>query len=1423
MARLRTFSLLLASGAILSATALMAQGVAPTARIVDRINESQLLTLRGNTHPAAKAQNDRGRVNAQTPMTDLILVLSRGAEQQAAFDKFVASQYDSTSPNFHKWLEPEEVGEQFGPAQSDIDTASGWLRSHGFSVDEITKDRMSIRFSGTAAQVEGAFHTEIHNLEVKGRQHIANMTDPQIPAALVPSVAGVKALHNFFPHPLHRVGSPVTLNRETGKWERVGGTQEPLSLARGTAAPSSPRPEFGITVGSNLIEDVAPYDFAIIYNVLPLWNANPAIDGTGQTIAIAGTSNINLNDVVAFRSAFKLPANPVTVVIANGTDPGQCAVNPTSYCTLDDQLENTLDVEWAGAVAKGASIVLVTAGSDSQTTDTLWAAENYIVQNKTAPVMNVSYGECELGMGSVGNAEYYNLWQTAASEGIAVFVATGDSGSPACDQGGSSQYGNPYEAEYGLSVSGMASTPYNTAVGGTDFNWGSTASPYWNSSNTASQGGANAKGYVPEVPWNDSCANPEVLDLAKQMASLLNDSGISVATPSDGEMACNIIANYYSDFRPDFSWLVDTVGGGGGKSNCVMNDSSYVSSCTGTSTTSGVPLVNDGYKKPAWQAGVTGIPTDQVRDIPDVSFFASNGFSGSAYLICVSANGSCTYSSSSEPSGEEVGGTSVSSPAMAGVMALINQKSGTPQGSPNAGLYYLAAKQTYSACSSETVTSSSASCYFNDVDKYTIAMPCDYGFGGDISPNCKPTHTADTVGLVGGYSAAAGYDLATGLGSLNVANVVKNWPGPIAPAVTLAPGTVTFASTLQGTAATAQTVTLKNSGNAPLTGVAVSMTGDNSFTQTNTCATTLAANATCPITVKFTPSSVGQLSATLTVADNAANSPQTISISGTGAVAAPAVGLSASTLTFASTAVGAAAATQKITVTNSGTAALTWNSPAVSLAGNSSFTQTNTCTMSLAIKATCVITVTFKPSGVGTLTATVSLADNATGSPQTISLSGTGSGAVAGLSTNSITFADTAVGSSAPVQSVTLSNTGNAALALASTAISISGTNATSFSKTTTCGTTLAANATCTVSVTFKPTAGGHLSATLNIAGTTGGLPLQAALAGTGLAPAVSFSSTSLTFSGTPVGTSAATQQVTLTNSGTAPLTLAATAITLSGTGATSYSQTNNCGTSVAASGMCAITVTFTPKASGALSAALAIADNATGSPQKVTLSGSGTVPVAALSPTSLTFSGTTVGTSAATKNITLSNTGGAPMTVTGITLTGTGATSFSQTNTCAQGVAAGSNCTITVTFSPKASGALSAAINVADNATGSPQKVTLTGTGATPTVTLTPTTLSFSSTAVGASAAAKTVTLKNTGTGTLLLNGQGQGISITGTNAASFSQSNNCGGSVAASASCTITITFTPASKGSLAGAVTVTDNATGSPQKVTLSGTGQ
>ena len=178
--------------ALLSGAAATAQNASPTVRILNRIDESDLATLKGNTHPYANAKNDRGLVSSTLPMTDLILVLNRGAAQQAAFDKFVNSQYDSSSPNFHRWLTPEQVGENYGASETDIATISNWLTGHGFSIGEVTKDHLSIRFSGTAAQVQSTFHTEIHNLEVKGVPHIGNMSDPQIPSALAPVVVGVR-------------------------------------------------------------------------------------------------------------------------------------------------------------------------------------------------------------------------------------------------------------------------------------------------------------------------------------------------------------------------------------------------------------------------------------------------------------------------------------------------------------------------------------------------------------------------------------------------------------------------------------------------------------------------------------------------------------------------------------------------------------------------------------------------------------------------------------------------------------------------------------------------------------------------------------------------------------------------------------------------------------------------------------------------------------------------------------------------------------------------------------------------------------------------------------------------------------------------------------------------------------------------------
>lgn len=848
-------------------------------RIVAEINANNLAILRGNTRPEARAQFDQGAVAADFPMKGMILVLRRSAEQQAAFDAFVQSEYETSSPNYHQWLAPDEVGEKFGPAQEDIDTISQWLTSQGFTVDEVAKDRMTIRFSGTAGLVRSAFHTEIHHLLVKGEAHVANMSDPAIPAALTPVVVGVEALHNFFPHPMHRLGGQVKLDAETHTWKRV--ESAPVAGAKATgadlrAAAMGLKPDFGTggtTNGEANIEDIAPYDFATIYNVLPLWQAATPITGAGQKIAIVATSNINLADVTAFRSAFGLPAYPsmpntnlnqpgVSVMIPpSTTDPGQCpdaGTNPNSTC-VNDLIENSLDVEWSGSTAPGAHIILVPASPGTTmdyTSDPVWVSASYIVSNKLAPIMNVSYGECELGLGTAGNAGYNTLWQTAASEGIAVFVASGDEGSASCDAGYDTQL--PYGAQFGLSVSGVASTPYDTAVGGTDFNWGWLTTPqstYWNTSNDATTL-ASAKGYIPEAPWNGTCSN-SFLD-----ASLNSSLGksYSAATICD-DIGTGVI---YSNSE-SLLGLVDIIGGSGGLSNCTVNDGNTVASCSG------------GYAKPSWQAGVTGIPSDGKRDIPDVSFFASSGFSGSAYLYCVSAivpGGSCTYTSTTEPTYSEVGGTSVSSPAMAGVMALINQKNGASQGNPNAALYKLAAKESYSGCSTETVGLSGSSCAFYDIDTGTIAMPCDLG-----SPNC--TGSGTMFGVLSGYSSTTGYDLASGLGSLNVANLVAEF----APAVGFSSGTLTFTAVPVGQSSTAQSVTLTNTGVSALTVTSVGITAANatSFTETNNCVGTIAAGSTCMINVTFVPQAIGSLSASVSVTDNASGSPQSVTLAGSGA------------------------------------------------------------------------------------------------------------------------------------------------------------------------------------------------------------------------------------------------------------------------------------------------------------------------------------------------------------------------------------------------------------------------------------------------------------------------------------------------------------------------------------------------------------
>ena len=667
--------------------------------ITEPIDESRLTTLKGNTHPLARPQFDLGTADGSLPMKRMLLVLKRSDEQEGALRKLLDDQQDKHSPSYHKWLTPKKFGQQYGPTDADMQTITAWLQSHGFEVGS-TKGRTVLEFSGTAAQVEESFHTTIHKYLVNGQQYWANSTDPQIPAVLATVVAGINSLHNFPKKPLHRtMGLP---SRREGK--------VPSEIVQ---SPSLADPSFTTNGGGcGLLRGhcyaVGPYDFATIYNVLPLWNANYPIDGSGQTIAIVGQSDIYPQDFSGFRSNFGVPSGTLNIIY-NG-------IPPYKLASQGDELESDLDVEWSGAVAKGATIDLVASASTNSTSGIDLSAQ-YIVDNNLAPILSVSYGACELYMGTAGNQFYHQLWQQAAAEGISVFVSSGDSGAANCDQGSAI-------ATQGLSVNGIASTPYDVAVGGTDFDDLQNPGTYWSLTNNPTTL-ESAISYIPERTWNDSCTNSEYFQVTGQ---------------STAEGNCNDSTSLY------WPYFLTPVGGSGGASNCTTSSGQVLSSCSG------------GYAKPAWQSG-PGVPQDSARDIPDVSLYAADGMNASFYIACeTDIYGGCQIA---------LGGTSFSAPAFAGIMAMINQKMQSRQGLANYVFYPLAAQPGASCDSSGTL---SASCTFYDVTTGTIAVPCTTG-----TPNCLTNNAGDANGVLSGYSTNAGYDLATGLGSVNVANLVDNW------------------------------------------------------------------------------------------------------------------------------------------------------------------------------------------------------------------------------------------------------------------------------------------------------------------------------------------------------------------------------------------------------------------------------------------------------------------------------------------------------------------------------------------------------------------------------------------------------------------------------------------------------------------------
>jgi len=452
----------------------------------------------------------------------------------------------------------------------------------------------------------------------------------------------------------------------------------------------------------------------------------------------------------------------------------------------------------------------------------------------------------------------------------------------------------------------------------------------------------------------------------------------------------------------------------------------------------------------------------------------------------------------------------------------------------------------------------------------------------------------------------------------------------------------------------------------------------------------------------------------------------------------------------------------------------------------------------LAAGASCPITVTFTPTAAGTRQGTLTVTDNASGSPQTAALTGTGLVPQAVLSPTTVSFAGQAVGTTSTSQTVTLSNSGGAPLAISS--ITASG----DFSQTNSCGSTLAAGSSCSVSVTFTPTAAGSRQGTLTVTDSASGSPHPATLIGTGLVPQAALSPASLTFSGQPVGTTSSSQTVTLSNTGGAPLAISGMAT--SG----DFSQANSCGTTLAAGAGCTVNVVFRPTAAGTRQGTLTVVDSASGSPQTIPLSGTGLGPVAVLSPGSVSFADQVVGTHSAAQVVALSNTGPAPLSISGIVTAG----DFLQTNSCGSTLAAGTSCTINVTFNPSAAGARTGSLTVSSNSSGGQVAASLSGNGVQSSPSFDSTSLVFSNQNVGTTSGGKNTKLTANGPGPLAISS----ISVTGP----FLVSSNCPSSLNNGSSCNITVNFQPMAGGPASGAVLVMDNGLGSPQSVPLSGNG-
>ena len=675
-------------------------------RITGPINTYDTVVLQGGVHPKAQPQFDQGPVEASFKLANVTMVIPPSAKQQADLEQLLKQQQDPSSRNYRKWLTPEQYADRFGLSRNDVEKLTGWLQSQGFSIVQVARGRNWIAFSGTAAQVENIFHTEIHYFDVDGERHVANATEVWIPQALSGIVIGFRGLNDFGPKPMGI--------REPGLTEFF---------------PMIARPFYTATTGLHFL---APDDIATIYDITPLYNAG--INGTGMKMVVVGQTDINTTDIDQFRTGFNLPAINLTQMLVTGsTDPG----------TTSDLGEADLDLEWSGAVARNANIIYVKA-TTANNFGGVFASAQYAIDNDLAPVISMSYGGCESD-----NVSFIPFnepeQQKANTEGITFLSSSGDEGAAACDSD------TEKVATGGLAVNYPASSPEVTGVGGNEFN--EAGGNYWNGSNSTN--GESAISYIPEMAWND--------------------------TPLGFGLAAS----------------------GGGASSCGQSTGN---TCTG------------GFTKPTWQTG-TGVPSDGVRDVPDVSMAASADHDG--YIFCTS--GSCAGGiASAVQSNSIVGGTSASAPVFAGIVTLLNQfVGGGGLGNINTRLYQLAQNASNGV--------------FHDVTTGNNIVPCTPG-----TPTGFPTALQCPSSGSFGYKAGVGYDQVTGLGSVDANALATDFSGsPTTTTVSsslnpaAAGASVTFTATVAGNASHAPTGTVTFSDGTTQLGTATLASGSAVFATTS--------------------------------------------------------------------------------------------------------------------------------------------------------------------------------------------------------------------------------------------------------------------------------------------------------------------------------------------------------------------------------------------------------------------------------------------------------------------------------------------------------------------------------------------------------------------------------------------------------------